>query len=85
MDGTVATAARVDAYEQTLTEDRTTSAACDSMEFNETKHLSRSEAERLSAANILHRILLDQVQCPCATVQNMGAKMDAKICRKKAF
>ena len=38
-DGTpVATAARVDAHELTLTKNRTKSAASDSMENNETKH-----------------------------------------------
>ena len=44
-----ATAARVDAHELTLTENRTKSVASDSMENNETKHLSWSEAERLSS------------------------------------
>ena len=80
-DGTpVATAARVDAHEQTLAEDRTKSAASDSMEFNETKHLSWSDAERLSAADIMHRKLLDQMQYLCVTVQkNMGAQMDGNF------
>ena len=49
------------------------------MEFNETKHLSWFEAERLSAADIMHRKLLDQMLCLCVTVQNMGARMDGKF------
>ena len=70
VDGTfVATAARVDAFEQTLAEDRTKSVASDSMKFNETKHLFLSEAEKLSTADIVHRKLLDQMPYSCVTAQ----------------
>ena len=80
--GPVATAARVDAHEQTLKEDRTKSAASDSMEFNDKKHLSWSEAERFSAADIMHRPLLDQMQCSRVTVQNLEPKW-WEICRTR--
>ena len=32
-----------------------------------------------SAADIMHRKLLEQMQCMCEKVQDMGARMDVKI------
>ena len=66
MDGTpVAAALWVDAHENTVEEDRTKSAACDPMELNEPKQLSWSEAEKSSSADIMHKRLLEQMECSC--------------------
>ena len=62
-----------------VTEDCTKSAASDPMELNETKQLSWFEAERISAADVMHRRLLEQVQCFCATVHNIGDRMEGKF------
>ena len=62
-----------------VTEDCTKSAASDPMELTETKQLSLSEAERISAADVMHRRLLEQVQCLCATVHNIGDRMEGKF------
>ena len=83
----MATAARVVAHEQTLMiEDRATNISNGLMEFGETKHTPWSDAEMLSAADIVHRKLLEQMQCLCVTVQDMGARMDGRLveeCKKK--
>ena len=68
-----------DAHEKTLEECRTKSAACDPMELNETKQSSQSEAEKGSASDIMHRRLLEQMECLCRTVQNMEDRMEGKI------
>ena len=49
------------------------------MELNESKQLSWSEAEKSSAADILHKTLLEQMECLCRTVQNMGDRMEGTI------
>ena len=80
VDGTlVATAVWVDEHVKAVTEDRAKFGHNDPMEVNETKQLSWSAAERISAADIMHRRLLKQMQCFCTTVQNMGDRMEGKF------
>ena len=61
----VAAAAWVDAHEKTLVGDRTKSAANDPMDVNERKQFSWSEAEKSGAADIMHKKILEQMQCLC--------------------
>ena len=84
VDGTpVATAARVDAHEQTLMEDRAKRTSNDLMEFDETKHTPLSDAEMPSAADIMHRKLFEQTQFLCVIVQDMGSGDLQKKSRKR--
>ena len=58
-----ATATRVDAHVQTSREDRAKFASFAAMKFDEETHTSRSNVEMFSAADIMHRKLLEQMQC----------------------
>ena len=49
------------------------------MEFNETKHTPGSDAEMLSAADVMHRKVLEQMQCFCVIVQVMVGRMDGRF------
>ena len=80
VDGTpVAAAVWVDAHEKTVIEDRTKPAGCDPMELNEAKQVSWPEAEKSSAADIVHKRLLEQMECLCRAVQDMGDRMEGNI------
>ena len=72
----VATAASVDGHELTLMEERAKNTSDDWMEFGETKHALQSDVEMLSAPDILHRKLLEQMQVLCVIVQDVGTRMD---------
>ena len=79
MDGTpVAAAVWVDAQKKTRVECRTKSAGCDPMEVKEAKQVSWSEAEKSSAADLMHKRLLDQMDCLCRTVQIIGVEWKGK-------
>ena len=69
----------MDEHVKAVTEDRAKFRHNDPIEVNETKQLSWSEAERTSAADIMHIRLLEQMQCSCATVKNMGDRMEGQI------
>ena len=80
----MATAARVDAHEQTLIEDQAKKTSNVLIEFGETKHTPRSDAEMLTAADIMHIKLLEQKQCvrSCARYESQNGWDICRI-RKK--
>ena len=62
-----------------LKEDRAKFASFAAVKFDEEKNASRSNAEMFSAVEVMQTELVEQMQCLCLTVQDMGVRMDGKF------